>query len=49
MLGVRPEALSSQNFLSSDVVVDFVLNEPDMLFAGGSMSERDLKHALKQN
>jgi len=32
-----------------DVVTDFILNEPDMLFAGGSMSERDLQHALKQN
>ncbi len=32
-----------------DVVVEFILNEPDMLFAGGSMSERDLQHALKQN
>jgi len=32
-----------------DVVVEFILNEPDMLFAGGSMSEKDLQHALKQN
>jgi N-acyl-D-aspartate/D-glutamate deacylase len=32
-----------------DVVVEFILNEPDMLFAGGSMSERDLQHALNQN
>ena len=32
-----------------DVVVQFVLDEPDMLFAGGSMSENDLQHALKQN
>ncbi|MBN1222406.1 MAG: D-aminoacylase [Candidatus Aminicenantes bacterium] len=31
-----------------DVVVDFVLNEPDMLYAGGSMSEQDLRHALQQ-
>jgi len=32
-----------------DVVVDFILNEPGMLFAGGSMSERDLQYALKQD
>jgi N-acyl-D-aspartate/D-glutamate deacylase len=32
-----------------DVVVEFILNDPDMLFAGGSMSEGDLQHALKQN
>jgi len=32
-----------------DVVVEFILNEPDMLYAGGSMSEQDLRYALKQN
>ena len=31
-----------------DIIAGFVLNEPDMLFAGGSMSEDDVQHALKQ-
>ncbi len=31
-----------------DIVVDLVLDEPDMLFAGGSMSPDDLRHAMAQ-
>jgi N-acyl-D-aspartate/D-glutamate deacylase len=31
-----------------DVIADFVLNEPDMLYAGGSMSEDEVQLALKQ-
>lgn len=31
-----------------DIVVDLILDEPDMLYAGGSMSEDDLQYALKQ-
>jgi len=31
-----------------DIIAGFVLNEPNMLFAGGSMSEEDVQHALKQ-
>ncbi len=31
-----------------DIIVDFILNDPEMLYAGGSMSEEDLRHALKQ-
>jgi N-acyl-D-aspartate/D-glutamate deacylase len=31
-----------------DIVVDFVLNDPNMLYAGGAQSEEDVKHAMKQ-
>ncbi len=31
-----------------DIVVDFALNEPDMLYSGGSQSEDDVQHAMKQ-
>ena len=31
-----------------DTVVDFILNDPNMLYAGGSQSEEDVKHAMKQ-
>ncbi len=32
-----------------DIVVDLILDEPDMLYSGGSMSEDDLQHALKED
>ena len=31
-----------------DIVVDFVLNDPDMLYSGGSQSEEEVQHAMKQ-
>jgi N-acyl-D-aspartate/D-glutamate deacylase len=31
-----------------DIVVDFVLNDPNMLYAGGAQSEEDVEHAMKQ-
>lgn len=31
-----------------DIVVDLILDEPDMLYGGGSQSEDDLRHALSQ-
>jgi N-acyl-D-aspartate/D-glutamate deacylase len=31
-----------------DTVVDFILNDPNMLFAGGAQSEEDVQHAMKQ-
>ncbi len=31
-----------------DIIEDFVLGEPDMLYAGGSMSEEEVQLALKQ-
>ncbi len=31
-----------------DILVELVLDEPDMLFAGGSMSPDDLRHAMAQ-
>ena len=31
-----------------DIVVDLILDEPDMLYGGGSQSEDDLRHALRQ-
>ena len=31
-----------------DIVVDFVLNDPNMLYAGGAQSEEDVQHAMKQ-
>ena len=31
-----------------DIVVELVLDEPDILFAGGSMSPDDLRHAMAQ-
>jgi N-acyl-D-amino-acid deacylase len=31
------------------IVVDLILDEPDILYSGGSMSEDDLRHALKQD
>lgn len=38
-----------QNRDAFDIVVDLVLDEPDMLYSGGSMSEDDLQLALKQD
>lgn len=38
-----------QNRDAFDIVVDLVLDEPDMLYSGGSMSEDDLQYALKQD
>jgi N-acyl-D-aspartate/D-glutamate deacylase len=32
-----------------DLVVDMILDEPDMLYSGGSMSEDDLQYALRQD
>lgn len=32
-----------------DIVVDLILDEPGMLYAGGSMSEEDLQYALQQD
>ncbi len=32
-----------------DIVVDMILDEPDMLYSGGSMSEDDLQYALRQD
>ena len=32
-----------------EIVVDLVLDEPDMLYSGGSMSEDDLQYALKED
>jgi N-acyl-D-aspartate/D-glutamate deacylase len=31
-----------------DIVVDLMLDEPDLLYGGGSQSEADLEHALSQ-
>ncbi len=32
-----------------DIVVDMILDEPDILYSGGSMSEDDLQYALRQD
>ena len=32
-----------------DIIVDLILDEPDMLYSGGSMSEDDLQYALNQD
>jgi N-acyl-D-aspartate/D-glutamate deacylase len=32
-----------------DIVVSLILDEPDMLYSGGSMSEEDLQLAIRQN
>lgn len=32
-----------------DLVVDMILDEPDLLYSGGSMSEDDLQYALRQD
>jgi N-acyl-D-amino-acid deacylase len=32
-----------------DIVVDLILDEPDILYSGGSMSEDDLQYALRQD
>ncbi|MFC2169287.1 amidohydrolase family protein, partial [Acidobacteriota bacterium] len=31
-----------------DIVFDFSLNDPDMLYSGGSQSEEEVQHAMKQ-
>jgi N-acyl-D-aspartate/D-glutamate deacylase len=32
-----------------DIVVNLIIDEPDMLYSGGSMSEDDLRYALRQD
>jgi N-acyl-D-aspartate/D-glutamate deacylase len=43
------DIIQEQNRDGFDVVADLILDEPDILFASGSQSEEDMRHAMVQD
>jgi N-acyl-D-amino-acid deacylase len=43
------DIIEEQNRDGFDVVADLIIDEPDILFASGSQSEEDMRHAMVQN